>query len=456
MADSKTDRYVIGVDYGTLSGRAVVVRVHDGAELGSAVHEYPHAVLDSALPDGTPLPPDWALQVPADYVEVLQHAVPAAVEAAGVDPADVIGVGIDFTACTMVPVLADGTPLNELPEYAGRPHAYVKLWKHHAAQGQADRITDLAAERHEPWLGRYGGMISSEWQLAKGLQVLEEDRELYDRMDRFVEAADWIIERLGGTAVRNACTAGYKGLLQEGAYPSTEFLAALNPDFGELRRHQARRPDRRPRHRRRPPHRRGGRLDRSARGHRRRGGQRRRARHRPGGGCGRPRHHGRRHGHLDVPRAERRPVRRGARHVRRGRRRHHRRLLGLRGRPVRRRRHLRLVRRALRPRRAPRPGAGGGPEHPRRAHRARRGRAGRRIRPHRPRLGERQPLRARRPRALRRDRRPHPRDPSRAGVPRARSRPPPSAPGRSSRPTSRAGSRSTSSSPPAASSRTPS
>src|SRR6059058_5398036 len=160
MGNADTDRYVIGVDYGTLSGRAVVVRVSDGAELGSAVHEYPHAVLDAALPSGAPLPPDWALQVPADYIEVLQRAVPAAVAAAGIDPADVVGIGTDFTACTMIPVLEDGTPLNELPGYEDRPHAYVKLWKHHAAQGQADRITDLAAQRNEYWLARYGGLIS--------------------------------------------------------------------------------------------------------------------------------------------------------------------------------------------------------------------------------------------------------------------------------------------------------
>src|SRR5206468_5396135 len=115
-----------------------------------------------------------------------------------------------------------------------RPHAYVKLWKHHAAQGQADRITDLAAERNEYWLARYGGLISSEWQFSKGLQLLEEDRELYDRMDRFVEAADWIVERLSGAKVRNACTAGYKGILQDGTYPETDFLAALNPDFADF------------------------------------------------------------------------------------------------------------------------------------------------------------------------------------------------------------------------------
>ena len=155
--------YVIGVDYGTLSGRAVVVRVHDGAEMGSAVHEYEHGVMDTVLAaTGEALPPEWALQVPADYVDVLRHAVPAAVRAAGVDPSAVVGVCTDFTACTMVPVRADGTPLNELPGLAGRPHAYVKLWRHHAAQGQADRINDLAARRGERWLARYGGLISSE------------------------------------------------------------------------------------------------------------------------------------------------------------------------------------------------------------------------------------------------------------------------------------------------------
>src|SRR4051795_5286907 len=175
MSVDPSEACVVGVDYGTLSGRAVVVRVSDGAELGSAVHDYPHAVLTDALPDGTPLGHDWALQVPSDYVDVLKPAVPAALAAAGFDPAHVIGIGTDFTACTMVPTLADGTPLSELPEWRSRPHAYVKLWKHPAAQPQADRINELAAKRGEPWLARYGGLISSEWEFAKGLQLLEED-----------------------------------------------------------------------------------------------------------------------------------------------------------------------------------------------------------------------------------------------------------------------------------------
>ncbi|GAA4684862.1 ribulokinase [Nocardioides nanhaiensis] len=225
-------RYVVGVDFGTLSGRAVVVRVADGAELGSAVHEYAHGVLEEALPgNGRLLPPDWALQVPEDYREVLRHAVPEAVRAAGVDASEVVGIATDFTACTMVPVLADGTPLCEVPDYRDRPHAYVKLWKHHAAQAQADRINRLAEQRHEPWLGRYGGLISSEWEFAKGLQLFEEDRELYDLTEHWVEAADWIVWQLCGRYVRNACTAGYKGIYQDGAYPGPDFLEELAPGF---------------------------------------------------------------------------------------------------------------------------------------------------------------------------------------------------------------------------------
>ncbi|WP_218036945.1 ribulokinase [Streptomyces hyaluromycini] len=228
------DQFVVGVDFGTLSGRAVVVRVSDGAELAVGEYAYPHAVLDRELPDGTPLPPDWALQVPGDYIGVLRHAVPEALARSGVRPEQVIGIGTDFTACTVLPVCADGTPLCELPGLAGRPHAYVKLWRHHAAQGQADRINALAAERAEPWLERYGGRISSEWEFAKALQLLEEDPEIYGLTDRWIEAADWIVWRLCGTYVRNACTAGYKGQFQDGGYPSADYLAALNPAFTDF------------------------------------------------------------------------------------------------------------------------------------------------------------------------------------------------------------------------------
>ncbi|AVT35593.1 ribulokinase [Plantactinospora sp. BB1] len=235
MSANGADRYVVGVDFGTLSGRAVVVRVSDGAELGSAVHEYQHGVIDDRLPEtGAELPGGWALQMPEDWRSVLREAVPKALSAASVPPDAVIGIGTDFTACTVLPTLADGTPLNEVPGLADRPHAYPKLWKHHAAQRHADRINELAEQRGESWLPRYGGRISAEWQFAKALQVLTEDPEVYARTERWIEAADWIIWQLCGEETRNVCTAGYKGIHQDGQYPSRDYLAALHPDFADF------------------------------------------------------------------------------------------------------------------------------------------------------------------------------------------------------------------------------
>ena len=225
----------IGIDFGTLSGRAVVVRVEDGAELGSAVHDYANGVIDQTLPtSGARLPAQWALQDPEDWLGVLRTAVPGAVADAGIAPDQVIGIATDFTASTPLPVLADGTPLCRLDDLRDRPHAWPKLWKHHAAQPQADRINALARERGEPWLARYGGLISSEWEFAKALQVLEEDPEVYERMDRWVEGADWIIWQLCGRETRNTCTAGYKAIHQDGGYPGEDYLRALDERFGDF------------------------------------------------------------------------------------------------------------------------------------------------------------------------------------------------------------------------------
>ena len=226
--------YVVGVDFGTLSARALVVRVSDGAEAGTAVREYAHGVIDRSLAGHGELPLDWALQDPGDYTEALSVVVPAAIRDAGIDPGQVIGVATDFTASTCMPVLAAGTPLCQLPHLTGRPHAYPKLWKHHAAQPQADRINAAAHERHEKWINRYGGKISSEWQFAKALQVLDEDAEMHQLADRWIEAADWIIWQLCGTETRNACTAGYKGIFQDEQYPSRDYLAALDPGFASF------------------------------------------------------------------------------------------------------------------------------------------------------------------------------------------------------------------------------
>ncbi len=226
-------KYSIGVDFGTESGRAVLVDVMNGNELANSVYKYSHGVIDEVLPvEGSPvrLEPDWALQDPEDYIRTFKNAIPAVLQHSGIDPADVIGVGIDFTACTMLPTLADGTPLCVLPKYRRNPHSWVKLWKHHAAQPEADRINATARKIGESWLDRYGGKISSEWFFSKVLQILDEAPEIYQAADRMLEAADWVVWQLTGVETRNSCTAGYKAIWskREG-FPQKSFFAALDP-----------------------------------------------------------------------------------------------------------------------------------------------------------------------------------------------------------------------------------
>jgi L-ribulokinase len=226
-------KYAIGVDFGTESGRAVLVEVTTGKEVASSVYPYRNGVIDEALPlPGKPvrLDPDWALQDPEDYIRTFKRTIPALMRMTGVDPADVVGVGIDFTACTMMPVESDGTPLCARPEYRRNPHAWVKLWKHHAAQPEADRINATARRMGEGWLSRYGGKISSEWFFAKTLQILDEAPEIYSAADRLIEAADWVVWQLTGVESRNSCTAGYKAMWSKSeGFPGDRFFAALDP-----------------------------------------------------------------------------------------------------------------------------------------------------------------------------------------------------------------------------------
>jgi L-ribulokinase len=231
-------KYAVGVDFGTESGRAILVDVRDGTVLATAVSAYSHGVIDEVLPlddRRVELPPDWALQDPEDYLRVFQTTIPEVLRTSGVDPAEVIGVGIDFTACTMLPTTADGTPLCVLPELRAEPHAWVKLWKHHAAQGQADRINEVARATGQPWLDRYGGRISSEWFFAKTLQILEEAPAIYARADRLIEAADWVVWQLTGEECRNVCTAGYKAMWsRQDGFPPRDYFAALHPDLADV------------------------------------------------------------------------------------------------------------------------------------------------------------------------------------------------------------------------------
>lgn len=224
-------RYAIGVDFGTESGRALLVDISNGAEIAVAVHPYANGVIDETLPNTSiRLEPDWALQDPNDYLEVFKRAIPAVLRESGVDPADVIGIGIDFTACTMLPTTSDGTPLCFMAEWRDNPHAWVKLWKHHAAQPEANQLNQIAAELGYTFLNRYGGKISSEWFFPKAWQILAEAPDVYAAADRLIEAADWVVWQLTGVESRNACTAGYKAMWsQADGFPPNEFFKALDP-----------------------------------------------------------------------------------------------------------------------------------------------------------------------------------------------------------------------------------
>jgi L-ribulokinase len=228
-------KYAVGIDFGSESGRAVLVDVSTGQELATAVHPYANGVIDEKLP-GTDirLPPDWALQDPHDYLEVFKHAVPEVIQKSGIHADAVIGIGIDFTACTLLPTTKDSTPLCFLPAWRSQPHAWVKLWKHHAAQPQANKLNAIVAQRAgQPgfdFLSRYGGKISSEWFFPKVWQILDEAPEVYQAADRFIEAADWVIWQLTGVETRSNTAAGYKALWsrREG-FPPKAFFKALDP-----------------------------------------------------------------------------------------------------------------------------------------------------------------------------------------------------------------------------------
>ncbi len=228
-------KYAVGVDFGTLSARALVAEIGSGRELASVSMDYPHGVMDERLPDGTVLPPDWALQHPGDYIECLKYVVPEAVKRAGISKEDVVGIGIDFTASTVMPVDHLLVPLCMKNSFASRPHAYVKLWKHHGGQDEANRMTEIADQRGETFLARYGGKVSSEWMIPKIWETLNKDPEVYEKAARFIEAGDWLVSILTGQEVRSASMAGYKAFWQKDTgYPSDEYFKALDPRLEHL------------------------------------------------------------------------------------------------------------------------------------------------------------------------------------------------------------------------------
>lgn len=231
-------RIALGFDYGTESVRVLAVDVTDGRIVGQAVQHYRHGVLDRTLPTGEALPADYALQHPSDWLDDLAVACRAATQ--GLDPASIIGIGVDFTSCTMLPTTRDGTPLCLQERFARTPLAWPKLWKHHGAKEAVDRINAVARERREPWLARYGGVIGIEWFFPKVLETLQEAPEVYRAAEVYLEAGDWLVWQLTSSGdatqlVRSTCQAGYKGLWnRHGGFPSAEYFAAVHLELRDV------------------------------------------------------------------------------------------------------------------------------------------------------------------------------------------------------------------------------
>ncbi len=238
-APARSTLVSIGLDFGTESVRAVAVSL-DGTDLASASARYKHGQIVDTLPSsGHRLPEQFALQDPRDWIDSSSRAVRRVLKNASIDPDDVVGIGVDFTSCTMLACLGDGTPLCELDRFSTQPHAWPKLWKHHGAQEQADRITALAHKRREKWLPRYGGVVGLEWFFPKVLETLEHAPEVYDAAEVWLEAGDWLVWRLVGCdasqLARSTCQAGYKGLWNaETRFPSRAFFKGLDPRLAGL------------------------------------------------------------------------------------------------------------------------------------------------------------------------------------------------------------------------------
>ena len=227
---SGKNKYTIGIDYGTESVRAVLVDVSNGKLVASSEYNYTHGVITNKLPDSkVELDPGWALQHPKDYINALKRTVPKLLKSSQVDPDQVIGIGTDFTGSTVIPTSEDGTPLALINEYKDDPNAWPKLWKHHASQEEASQLTQLATDRFETFLDRYGGRINAEWFFPKIWETYNDSSSIYHAADRFIEGADWITWQLTGVETRNLCSAGFKALWSKSeGFPLETFFAAMD------------------------------------------------------------------------------------------------------------------------------------------------------------------------------------------------------------------------------------
>ncbi len=225
-------KYVIGVDFGTLSARALLIDTADGREIATSEYSYPHGIMtEKEINGGEPLP-TTALQHPKDYLDALSYTIKQVISIANISSSEVIGVGIDFTSCTVLPIYKDGTPLCFDQKFKSEKHAYVKLWKHHGANEQAELMTKVAKETNQDWIDDYGGKISSEWLLPKLLETAQNAKEVYDHTDYYLEAGDWLTYLLTGNLYRSSCMAGFKALWGENrGYPDQKYLNKVDNLF---------------------------------------------------------------------------------------------------------------------------------------------------------------------------------------------------------------------------------
>jgi len=237
--------YVIGLDYGTNSVRCLIVDVADGRELGTCVYEYETGEAGIVL---DPSDHNLARQHPADYLKGVEVTIAGAVDEAkkaepAFDPKDIIGIGVDTTGSTPLPVDANGTPLALLDPFKDNPNAYAWLWKDHTGYAEAAEITALAEKERPEYLAKCGGTYSSEWFFSKILHCLRVDAKVFDAAYTWVEHSDWLPAVLTGTDApekikRCRCAAGHKAMFNNdwGGYPDAEFLGKLDPKLGALRK----------------------------------------------------------------------------------------------------------------------------------------------------------------------------------------------------------------------------
>ena len=230
---------VLGLDFGTESVRALFVDL-DGHEHGWSSSKYKHGQITAKLPGtNVSLPPDYALQHPGDWLDSAAKATRSAWRRVGNASARIIGIGVDFTSCTMLPTLGDGTPLCLVSEHKANPLAWPKLWKHHGAKTQTERIDQIASQRKEQFLEQCGGTIGLEWFFPKMLETLDEAPEVYRAAEVWVEAGDWVVWQLIGCQAdemaRSTCQAGYKGMwTSRDGFPSKPFLRAVHPELVDV------------------------------------------------------------------------------------------------------------------------------------------------------------------------------------------------------------------------------